>query len=565
VKRALPFVVALAAAAYIASRAGGPATASDGLELHAFGKIPVIHNGRIKPLDSIARTQLRIISDSETFKDGSGARQPAIRWMLDAMVEGLDPHNHHRDHKIFRIYHPQVLQALGLPQDREGFRYSVNEFWPKLRELESQTRAAAEKQRKEQPLDEQEREILKFHRRFRALQMISSFTIPHLVPPSKEHPEWRTLPEALNDGHGHRDENATAFVEILEAYAKHDAPAFNAKVKEYLGKVGGTQAADARKARFESFFNHLDPLNTCKHLYLVALVLAFGALLGWSGPLNRSAFALMTVLWTVHTLALIGRIYISGRPPVTNLYSSAVFIGWGTVLLGLIFERFFRLGIGNLVAGASGYLSLMIAYVLAAEGDTMEVLQAVLDTQFWLATHVTTITFGYAASYVAGLIGVIYILEGLFTRNLTEARRNALARMCYGTICFAIFFSFFGTVLGGLWADDSWGRFWGWDPKENGALMIVLWNALILHARWGGLVRERGLAVLAVFGNVVVSWSWFGVNELSVGLHSYGFTEGRAKWLAIFMLSQIALMIAGLLPRRMWKSPDAVREPQRGA
>jgi hypothetical protein len=135
--------------------------------------------------------------------------------------------------------------------------------------------------------------------------------------------------------------------------------------------------------------------------------------------------------------------------------------------------------------------------------------------------------------------------------------------MCYGTICFATFFSFVGTVLGGLWADDSWGRFWGWDPKENGALMIVLWNALILHARWGGLVRERGLAVLAVFGNVVVSWSWFGVNELSVGLHSYGFTEGRARWLAIFMLSQIALMIAGLLPRRVWKSPDAVREPQR--
>ena len=94
-------------------------------------------------------------------------------------------------------------------------------------------------------------------------------------------------------------------------------------------------------------------------------------------------------------------------------------------------------------------------------------------------------------------------------------------------VCFALLFSFFGTVLGGLWADDSWGRFWGWDPKENGALMIVLWNALGLHARWAGLVRERGLAALAAFGNIVTLWSWEGVNQLGVGLHAYsGLTEG---------------------------------------
>ena len=105
---------------------------------------------------------------------------------------------------------------------------------------------------------------------------------------------------------------------------------------------------------------------------------------------------------------------------------------------------------------------------------------------------------------------------------------RTIARMTYGTLCFAIFFSFVGTVLGGLWADDSWGRFWGWDPKENGALMIVAWNALVLHARWGGLVGDRGLAMLAVWGNAVTAWSFFGVNELGKGLHSYGFTEGVA-------------------------------------
>jgi len=92
--------------------------------------------------------------------------------------------------------------------------------------------------------------------------------------------------------------------------------------------------------------------------------------------------------------------------------------------------------------------------------------------------------------------------------------------MIYGSICFAAFFSLVGTVLGGLWADDSWGRFWGWDPKENGALVIVLWTALVLHARAARLVRQRGMAVLAVGGNIVTSWSWFGVNQLGVGLHA---------------------------------------------
>jgi ABC-type transport system involved in cytochrome c biogenesis permease subunit len=97
--------------------------------------------------------------------------------------------------------------------------------------------------------------------------------------------------------------------------------------------------------------------------------------------------------------------------------------------------------------------------------------------------------------------------------------------MIYGVVCFALLFSFTGTILGGIWADQSWGRFWGWDPKENGAVLIVLWNALILHARWGGVIRHRGRAVLAVLGNVVTAFSWVGTNLLGIGLHSYGFTQ----------------------------------------
>ena len=130
--------------------------------------------------------------------------------------------------------------------------------------------------------------------------------------------------------------------------------------------------------------------------------------------------------------------------------------------------------------------------------------------------------------------------------------------MVYAIVCFATLFSFVGTVLGGIWADQSWGRFWGWDPKENGALLIVIWNAVILHVRWGNLLSTRGIMNLAVFGNIVTSFSWFGVNMLGIGLHSYGFMDAAFKWLMIFVVSQVVIILIGLLPVSLWRS---FREP----
>ena len=308
------------------------------------------------------------------------------------------------------------------------------------------------------------------------------------------------------------------------------------------------------KVGFESFFNHFAPFFYCWILYLVAFVLVALSWLTWTRTLNRTAFWLMVFTLVVHTFALVSRVYISGRPPVTNLYSSAVFIGWACVIFGLVQEWISRSGIGNLVASAAGVGTLMIGHYLAGDGDTFKVLQAVLDTTFWLSTHVVCVTLGYATTFVAGGLGIIYILRGVFTSSQTPSAGRELARMIYGITCFSLFFSFVGTVLGGLWADDSWGRFWGWDPKENGALIIVIWNALILHARWGKMIGGRGLAILAIGGNIVTGWSWFGVNELGVGLHSYGFTEGVLLNLSLFILFQLVIIGIGLVPPRNWRS-----------
>jgi len=185
----------------------------------------------------------------------------------------------------------------------------------------------------------------------------------------------------------------------------------------------------------------------------------------------------------------------------------------------------------------------------------MHVLQAVLDTQFWLSTHVVTVTLGYGATFLAGLLGTCAIVHRIWVERIRPGLAGATAanvqdrlyRMSYGVVCFALFFSFIGTVLGGLWADDSWGRFWGWDPKENGALMIVLWNAAVLHARWDRWIGQRGFALFTLGGNIVTAWSWFGTNQLGIGLHSYGFTSGVLMLLGGYVLSQLVLIAFGWL------------------
>ncbi|MEN0111162.1 MAG: cytochrome c biogenesis protein CcsA, partial [Planctomycetota bacterium] len=399
------------------------------------------------------------------------------------------------------------------------------------------------------------------------------------IPPISLDDTWQTVYGAeLDDlrrwaGGQPRNDAVEAFARLTAAYAGGDAGAFSAALAKMESAAERYESAitdagsgadlaiaerlDTGKVRFEGFFNAFSPFYLCAAMYVVAFVLTASGWLAraggraWAPLLGRSAMAVLCVTLAVHTFALVARVYISGRPPVTNLYSSAVFIGWAGVLLGVAFEAIYRLGIGSAVSAVLGFATLVVAHYLSLDGDTFTVLQAVLDTQFWLATHVVCVTLGYATVLLAGFLGIAYLAADCAPRWLGQKsaidKRAAdqLTRMTYGTVCFALFFSFIGTVLGGLWADDSWGRFWGWDPKENGALIIVLWNALVLHARWGKMIGPRGLAMLAVGGNMVTTWSWFGVNELGVGLHAYGASDSpTAVYLAWFCASQLAVIAA---------------------
>lgn len=594
-----------------------PSPREGDFDLYAAGKIPVVDQGRVKPLDSLARNTLQVISNAVTFQEpeigydkSSTDTKPkyktrsAIRWLMD-VISGNPIAEKHR---VFRIDNPQVLGIFDLER-RESHLYSLEELRGSDKKLEDFYSAVGKARKKSaSALDDEERKLLELDQRIRSFTAVeASFRRPPFPPNpddsirklarerragleeslreaegklqagrpplsvpvqnGSEGYDWKPLVSAATReyfavkvfGEKQPDPALSAWDAILTSYATGNSADFNKAVAKYEALLArdGIPDVNLQKLDFEAYFNHFEPFFYAWILYIAAFVIAVVAWLDWSGPLNRAAFWLILLTLGLHSGALVARIYISGRPPVTNLYSTAPFIGWACVIGGLLIERLYRNGIGNVAASVAGYAALLVSFRLAGDGDTFTVMQAVLDTQFWLATHVVCINLGYAPTMLAGLLGMLYIGRGVITTSLPPEIEKSLGRMIYGTLCFAIFFSFFGTVLGGLWADDSWGRFWGWDPKENGALMIVLWNALVLHARWDGLVKDRGMAVLAVAGNIITAWSWFGVNQLGVGLHSYGFTDGILRKLVIFIASQLLVIALGTLPRDLWMSRPA--------
>ncbi len=600
-KKWIPWLITGAVALWFGSGALAPKRV-DGFDLAGFGRLPVLLNGRIQPFDSVARNALLSMSGRSTVRLADGGSLSAPQWLLEIMANSALADQR----KIFRVQHPDLQGLLGAENQglqHYSFHDLTNQIDPlesqalKLEEAESKQGGDAEKARTPFQKDlmhlydsvvlynrlknnlgpagaedfqgeielfaatattnsfseEKTRLLEGFYRRY---ARAADFAYVRAIPPrlGEDRSAWTSAGASLT---GSREVHPAVrfFAAMSTAYQTNDPASFNRALAGYrVWLQENNLEPELAKGSREFFFNQLEPFYKSLVIYIAAVLLGCVFWINFWEPARRTGVALLALAFIIHTFGLGFRMYLEGRPPVTNLYSSAIFIGWGSVALGLILERIFKGGIGLVSSGLIGFITLIIAHHLALSGDTMEMLRAVLDTNLWLSTHVVVITIGYASMFVAGLLAAIYIVRGFFTRTLSAETARALARMVYGIVCFATLTSFIGTILGGIWADQSWGRFWGWDPKENGALMIVLWNAIILHARWGGLIKERGLMAMAVFGNIVTSFSWFGVNMLGIGLHSYGFMDEAFFWLMVFDATQIALIVFALTPGRFWAS-----------
>ncbi len=539
-----------------------------------------------------------------------GTKLSALKWLMEVAVDNPDIYNL----PMFRIDADEVLAELGGLDRRETKLYSYDEVDQNRQAIRKQLEVAFGKQETNpQDLTFKEKKLIELELRkrrfittamairtpmprvrpesawepgwneqiaqfeaFRELQaqleMVKQTNAPRVVPPAEleisdaiDQLDWQAFSPAFFDqliAQVQRVETKPAvgvnsFADLIKTYGDDDKLAFNEAVDDHLDAVTayGVPGYQQAKVSVERWMNATHPNSVSIAIYIFALVLCLAYFAFGNESLRKVAWGTVLISFLVHTVVLAARIYVTGRAPVINLYSSAVFIGWGAVLFGLVVERIYRYGTGSFMASIAGAMTLQVAYGLTlspGQGDTMPVLQAVLDTQFWLSTHVISVSLGYVATMVAGVLGIAYLVAGWIGKPPKAMKE--LYGSIYGATCLGILFSTIGTILGGLWADDSWGRFWGWDPKENGALLIVIWNALMLHARWDKMVGGRGFSVLAIGGNIITAWSWFGTNELGIGLHSYGFTEGTMFWLTTFFATQMAFIVAGLV---FWRKPDA--------
>ncbi len=377
--------------------------------------------------------------------------------------------------------------------------------------------------------------------------------IPSFIPADEVWSSpWDVMPMALSVAEGRQEMSALS--QMAQAYANGEQLKFDLAAKQFIDSVETRMAShptqNLHSIPLELLYNHLKLFFWAKTIYFLVFLLFVCSFLVPSVSLRKTAMALLVAGAVMHGFSLALRIMILHRPPVSSLYETFIFVSFVCILCGCLIEFRQKNWLGIIIASIAGFSFLTIAGKFAAEGDTLQMLVAVLNSNFWLSTHVLSITTGYGGTCVAAIIGHVYLLQAAFQPQKRE-QLNSTYLILVGALGFALTMTFLGTNLGGIWADQSWGRFWGWDPKENGALMIILWLAILFHARISKLIGPLGLAVGSAAGLMVVMWAWFGVNLLNTGLHSYGFTSGLARNLIIYYCCQVLLLLfLGLTARQ---------------
>jgi cytochrome c-type biogenesis protein CcsB len=287
----------------------------------------------------------------------------------------------------------------------------------------------------------------------------------------------------------------------------------------------------------EVHYNSLAPFMWAWILYALSMVLMFFALIFKKEPFKYAAWASTAVAFALHTYGFGLRVYLTERPPVSNMYETVVWVAWGTIVftswLSLIKKKGYLLLAGNMVATLAMIVADRAPLIL---DGTLQPLEPVLRSNLWLIIHVLTINLSYAAFLLAlgvANVGLFYIVRG---EKVDSPLIRDFVDSCYKILQVGVVLLAAGTILGGVWADYSWGRFWGWDPKETWALITLLGYLALLHGRLAGLVKNFGMLAGSVIAFNLVLMAWYGVNfVLGAGLHSYGFGAGGIEYVAGFV------------------------------
>lgn len=516
----------------------------------ALRYLPVQEAGRIKPYDTFSKEMLEIVYGKSKY-EGREAPEIVLTWILGPSAW--------EDKKIFEVRNHEVLKALNLPVDQRYFNgnelFNNEAFGTAMQELQAKKESKEKLTPYFQALQRLGDQRLYF-------QEIASGNMLRVVPP-KEGEAWLSVAQLEGEHQAAFGELAKSFAEYIGAVAqdpksaevKEKAGALDAAVLKFreVAKSNNPALYDHdRKVNLEVHYNHFHPFRWAYIFYMLASV---AVLLVWTmnkPGLMKYGWILASVGFALHTYGFGVRMYLMDRAPVTNMYETVVWMSWGAVVFAAILEIIYKYRFIFFAGTLGAMISLIVADSAPAVLDPiLTPLEPVLRSNYWLTVHVMTITISYAAFFLAfilGDIGLIYYIRG---EEKFQDKLKAIANSIYRSMQIGIAFLAPGIILGGIWADYSWGRFWGWDPKETWALIALLGYLAVLHGRLGGWFRNFGMIAAGVVTFSLVIMAWYGVNfVLGAGLHSYGFGAGGVEYVTGFVVAHFLLVIYAALVRK---------------
>jgi cytochrome c-type biogenesis protein CcsB len=536
------FILLILASALLAGASLGQSTVSpadsSALDFKQWGLLAIQDGGRRKPVDTFAKETLIRITGRSTYTDKAGRKWPANDFILSALLETRD----WKSEPMVLISSGQLIERLGLDKTQRRFSFAQLTGSAELQRIASEARAL---KRAEKPLDRVQQESLSVSDRLALLGNVMNGNALLIVPsPQNETDAWLVPDPATVAGSYDETQFAPAFAELtktMRAYAQADTFNFSSaarQLQDNLRALSPSIYPQKRQLQLEYFYNHFEGFYRAIWCYGIALVILIAAhLRKRGGALQNIGVAIVLLGLAFQAAGIVMRCLIAGRPPVTNMYESIIWVSFAVTFFGMIFFARYRTPMYLLAALPITLIALLLVHQMPiAMPSSIDPLVPVLRDNFWLTIHVLTITLSYAAFALA--MGFGHILLWRYARNPAAARADAPMHFwLYRVLQLGVLLLAAGTILGGVWANYSWGRFWGWDPKETWALIALLCYIVALHGRLAGWWTQFGLAVASVVCFLAVLMAWYGVNfVLGKGLHSYGFGIGGETYVATFIV-----------------------------
>lgn len=510
-----------------------PLTAFSATLSEALDRIPIQDAGRVKPFGTFARESLQQVHGKMSY-EGKGASEVVFTWLLipDQWL----------DMPLIELRHGGLKEALKIDSTEKRFTPKsllTNERIPLVMQELQTLRGRQEK------LNPYFQAVQRLEHQLSLFQAVRAGIALRFIP-DPQSDTWKAVNEMPPELQPAFTKMTKAFVDSISLADKTESkiqatPEFEAAINEFMelaGKQAPQKYAKMERIGWEIHLNRFHPFKWSAYSYLFGLILMIMFSVSgrrWTLP---SSLALIAIGFVLQTYGMGLRSYLTERPPVTNMYETVIWVPWSAVLIGFILAHVQKNRLVLMAGSGVAVFCLLLTDLAPTVLDaSLNPLEPVLRSTFWLMTHVLIITLSYAAFFLAMAVADVLLIMYLKDEKKYAAQIKQGCNSIYRSLQIGVVLLAAGTILGGVWADYSWGRFWGWDPKETWALISLLGYLAVLHGRLVGWIKDFELVICSIITFSLVVMAWYGVNfALGAGLHTYGFGAGGVEYVSGFVV-----------------------------